>query len=93
MHPTVNLVALIIDALIDCSRRGNIVLDPFGGSGSTLIAAQVTGCAARLIELDLVYCDTIIRRFACFSGKQAILTENGQTFDEVSRLRSARGAD
>src|SRR3954451_532130 len=57
MHPTVKPVALIADAIKDCSRRGETVLDPFGGSGSTLIAAEKTGRYARLVEFDPIYCD------------------------------------
>ena len=93
MHPTVKPVAMIADALRDCSRRNDIVLDPFGGSGSTLVAAQITGRLARLIELDPAYCDTIIRRFAKLTGKQAILTGSGETFEEVALRRSGRGHD
>jgi len=83
MHPTVKPVAMIADALRDCSRRGEIVLDAFGGSGSTLIAAEKTGRVARLIEYDPVYCDTIIRRWEAFTGKRATLLSSGETFEEV----------
>ena len=61
MHPTVKPVALVADAIRDCSRRGELVLDPFGGSGTTLIAAQKTGRRARLIEYDPAYCDQALR--------------------------------
>jgi DNA modification methylase len=71
MHPTVKPVAMIADALRDCSHRGDIVLDNFGGSGSTAIAAEKCGRIARLIEFDPAYCDTIVRRFETFSGKVA----------------------
>lgn len=84
MHPTVKPVALIADALRDCSRRGEIVLDGFGGSGSTLIAAQKTGRKARLIEYDPIYCDTIIRRWQSYTGKQARLDATGASFEEVA---------
>jgi len=77
MHPTVKPVALIADALKDCSRRGDLVLDPFGGSGTTLIAAQETGRVARLIEFDPLYCDAIVRRFERFTGKEATLATTG----------------
>lgn len=87
MHPTVKPVALVADAIRDCSRRGDIVLDPFAGSGTTLIAAQMTGRAARLIEYDPYYCDTIIRRFEAFTGKAAVLAESGETFEAVSESR------
>lgn len=63
MHPTVKQTRLVADAIQDCSRRGDLVLDPFGGSGTTLIAAEKTGRSARLIEYDPAYCDTILRRF------------------------------
>ena len=71
MHPTVKPVAMVADALRDCSKRKQIVLDPFGGSGTTLIAAQKTGRRAYLIELDPLYCDTIVRRWEAFTGKKA----------------------
>ncbi|TNE31626.1 MAG: site-specific DNA-methyltransferase, partial [Alphaproteobacteria bacterium] len=87
MHPTVKPVALIADAIRDCSRRGEIVLDGFGGSGSTLIAAEMTGRAARLIEYDPLYCDTIIRRWQAYTGKQAILVSTGASFEAVSEQR------
>lgn len=73
LHPTVKPVAPVADALKDCSHRGDIVLDPFGGSGSTLIAAETCGRSARLLELDPLYCDTIITRWQQLTGQQAIL--------------------
>lgn len=87
MHPTVKPVALIADALRDCSKRGEIVLDGFGGSGSTLIAAQKTGRKARLIEYDPIYCDTIIRRWQSYTGKTARLETTQATFEEVEQER------
>jgi DNA modification methylase len=89
MHPTVKPVALVADAILDCTRRGEIVLDPFGGSGSTLIAAEKTGRVARLIEYDPIYCDTIIRRFERYTGKQAVLQSTGETFEEASDARAS----
>lgn len=83
MHPTVKPVALIADAIKDCPRRGDIILDVFGGSGSTLIAADQCGRVARLIEIDPLYCDTIIRRFERLTGEQARLAETGRTFGNV----------
>ena len=73
MHPTVKPVAMVADALMDCSHRGGIVLDPFGGSGTTMIAAERTGRRARLIELDPLYCDLIVQRWQTFSKKTARL--------------------
>lgn len=84
MHPTVKPVALIADAIRDCSRRGEIVLDCFGGSGSTLIAAEKTGRAARLIEFDPLYCDTIVRRWQNLTGKLAALASDGRQFDDMA---------
>ena len=73
MHPTVKPVALVADAILDVTKRGALVLDPFGGSGSTLIAAEKTGRSARLIEFDPIYCDVIIKRFEAYTGKRAKL--------------------
>nr|WP_082553947.1 DNA methyltransferase [Altererythrobacter sp. Root672] len=92
MHPTVKPVALVADALKDCSRRGDIVLDPFAGSGTTLIAAHETGRTAHVIELDPLYCDTIIRRFETFTGQQAALAATGASFDDVAAERLQGGA-
>ena len=87
MHPTVKPVALIADAIRDCSRRGEVVLDGFGGSGSTLIAAERTGRNARLIEYDPLYCDTIIRRWEALTGKPAKLAATGEAFEDVAEER------
>ena len=81
MHPTVKPVEMIADAIRDCSRRGEVVLDCFGGSGSTLIAAEKTGRRARIIEFDPLYCDTIIRRWEQYTGKQAVLESSRVTID------------
>lgn len=89
MHPTVKPVALIADAIRDCSRRGEIILDAFGGSGSTLIAADKTGRSARLVEYDPLYCDTIIRRWEGLTGKRAKLASTGAWFEDVADERSA----
>jgi DNA modification methylase len=82
MHPTVKPVALIVDAIADCSRRGEIVLDCFAGSGSTLIAAEKTGRRARVIEYDPLYCDTIVRRWERYTGKQARDPVTGASFED-----------
>ena len=73
MHPTVKPVALVADAIKDCSRRGEIVLDGFAGSGSTLIAAEKTGRVGRVVEYDPAYCDTILRRYQAYTGRQPVL--------------------
>ena len=83
MHPTVKPVAMVADAIRDCSKRGDIVLDGFGGSGTTLIAAEICGRAARLIEFDPHYCDVIVRRFERLIGKPAVLQATGALFDDV----------
>jgi DNA methylase len=74
----------VADAIKDCSRRGAIVLDPFGGSGTTLIAAQKSGRLARLIEYDPAYCDVVIQRFETVTGASAILASTRQTFEDVA---------
>jgi DNA modification methylase len=89
MHPTVKPVASVAEAIKDCSRRGEIVLDPFGGSGTTLIAAEKTGRLARLIEFDPAYCDTIVRRFERVTGKQATCVASGTSFEEIAQERAA----
>ena len=89
MHPTVKPVALVADAIRDCSKRGNLVLDPFCGSGTILIAAEKTGRRARAIEIDPAYVDVAIRRWETYTGKIARLTPLGQTFDEISDARSS----
>ena len=71
-HPTMKPVELVERAIRNSSRPGNVVLDPFGGSGTTLIAAEKSGRVARLIELDPKYVDVIVRRWEEFTGQQAI---------------------
>ncbi|MFN3667899.1 MAG: DNA-methyltransferase [Brevundimonas sp.] len=87
MHPTVKPVAMVADAIRDCSKRSDIVLDGFGGSGTTLVAAEVCGRAARVIEFDPHYCDVIIRRYERLTGRQATLADSGALFDDVGQLR------
>lgn len=91
MHPTVKPTAMVMDALKDCSNRGGIVLDPFAGSGTTMIAAERTGRRASLMEIDPLYCDTIIRRWQAFTGKTARLAETDETFEEVKARRLQAG--
>lgn len=87
LHPTVKPVAMVADAIKDCSRRGGIILDPFCGSGTILIAAQKTGRRARAIELDPIYCDTSIRRWQAFAKDDAVLVATGETFDQCTERR------
>ena len=77
MHPTVKPVAMIADAIKDVSRRGSVVLDLFGGSGSTLVAAHKTGRRARLCELDPLYCDRILQRWETFAKDEPNLSPVG----------------
>jgi DNA modification methylase len=96
MHPTVKPVPMIVDAIKDTSRRGDIVLDAFGGSGSTLIAAEKSRRRARLIELEPRYCEVTIRRWQQLRGEQAVLASTGETFasGETRRAREpGRAAD
>ena len=86
LHPTVKPVAMIADAIKDVSRRGGVVLDLFGGSGSTLIAAHKTGRRARLCELDPIYCDRILSRWETFARDDAELIACG-----LSPRRSSGG--
>lgn len=85
MHPTVKPVAMIADALKDCSRKGGIVLDCFAGSGTTLIAAEQTGRRARLIELDPVYVDVTIRRWEADTSGKAFLEQDGRSFTQIEK--------
>ncbi len=87
MHPTVKPVAMVMDAIKDCSLRGGIVLDAFGGSGTTLIAAHKTRRRGYLLELDPVYVDVTIRRWEKLTGEAARHAETGQTFTELSAER------
>ena len=89
MHPTSKSVAMLADAIRDASHRGDIVLDGFLGSGSTLIAAERTGRVCFGIELDPLYVDVIVRRWEKATGKMAVLRATGETFDAVAERRSA----
>ena len=89
LHPTMKPVALVERAIRNSSRRGDLVFDPFGGSGTTLIAAETTGRRAALLELDPRYVDVIVRRWQQFTGKEAILEGGEQTFDALKSQREA----
>ncbi len=88
LHPTVKPVALVADAIRDVTRRGQIVLDGFGGSGTTLIAADRCGRIARLVELDPAYCDVICRRYAALTGNEPLLEASGENFSGIATRRS-----
>ena len=89
MHPTVKPTALVADAIKDCSRRGGLVLDPFCGSGTILIAAERTGRKARALEIDSHYVDVAVRRWQAYAGKPAILAGSGNTFEATEDQRTA----
>ena len=84
LHPTMKPVELVERAIRNSSRPGDVVLDPFGGSGTTLIAAEKSGRVARLIELDPKYCDVIVRRWQDWTGQQATREADGLTFDQAA---------
>jgi DNA modification methylase len=87
LHPTMKPVALIEQSLVNSSREQELVLDPFGGSGSTLIACQKTQRRAHLIEIDPLYVDVIVRRWQEFTGREAVLEADGRTFASVAEER------
>jgi len=86
-HPTEKPISVPERAITHSSKSGHIVLDLFGGSGSTLITCEKTGRKARLMELDPKYCDVIVQRWQDFTGKQATLENDGRTFDKISGER------
>ena len=88
LHPTVKPVAMVADAIRDCSHRKAIVLDAFVGSGTTLIAAEKTGRRCYGIEIDPAYCDVTIRRLRAACGLDAVLEATGQGFAEVGAERA-----
>lgn len=91
-HPTVKPVAMIADAIRDCSKRGDLILDPFAGSGTILLAAERTGRRAAAIELDPHYVDTAVRRWQQATGESATLAGTGESFDDVAAGRAGERA-
>jgi hypothetical protein len=85
LHPTVKPTALVADALLDCSARGDLVLDSFLGSGTTLLAAERTGRTCYGIELDPIYVDTSISRWQRHTGDHAVHAVSGKRFEEVAQ--------
>ena len=82
-------MALVERAVLNSSRRGDTVLDPFAGSGTTLVACEKAGRIARLIELEPCYCDVIITRWQELTGREAVHGLSGETFTQLSEMRSA----
>jgi DNA modification methylase len=87
MHPTVKPIVMVADAILDCSARGEIVLDAFLGSGTTLMAAERVGRICCGIEIDPKYVDVAVRRWQKYTGEAAIHAETGKRFDEIARER------
>jgi len=90
LHPTVKPVALVADAILDASARGDVILDSFLGSGTTIIAAERTGRLCYGLELDPLYVDTIVRRWQAFTGQQARHGMSGKSFDELEKVAAKR---
>jgi DNA modification methylase len=88
-HPTVKPTVMLEDALLDLTNRGDLVVDPFLGSGSTLMAAEATGRACRGVELDPLYVDVIIRRYEAAASDPAVLVETGETLQALGVRREA----
>ena len=93
MHPTVKPAAMIKDAIMDSSNRGDIILDPFLGSGTTLIAAQQSGRRGYGMELDPLYVDTAIRRWEALTGQTAIHEQTGLNLLELAQARAEGGSN
>jgi DNA modification methylase len=87
-HPTVKPTAMLEDALLDLTNRGDIVVDPFLGSGSTLIAAENTGRVCRGVELDPLYMGVVVRRYEAATGCPAVLIETSETFQALAARRA-----
>jgi DNA modification methylase len=83
LHPTVKPVAMIADAILDCSARGDIVLDNFAGVGSTILAAEKVGRVCCAIEIDPLYVDTAVRRWEKHTGERAVSAATGEYFDQA----------
>ena len=90
-HPTVKPVALVADAIKDCTKRDDIVLDPFCGSGTTILAAEKVGRRARCLEIDCTYVDLAVRRWQSATKKDAVHAVTGRVFEEVAEERSDEG--
>jgi DNA modification methylase len=92
LHPTMKPVALIERAIHNSSRRGDVVLDPFAGSGTTMIACEKTSRKGRLMELDPQYVDCAVRRWQLWTGKAAVLDGDGRSFDQMAAERLKQAA-
>lgn len=88
LHPTVKPVAMVADAIKDVTRRGDLVLDSFAGSGTTILAAENTGRRCYAIELDPAYVDVAIRRWQTYTGAQAVHADSGSSFEQIAEARA-----
>ena len=88
LHPTVKPVELVADAILDCTARGDIVLDPFLGSGTTVVAAERTGRTCYGMEISPIYADTIVRRWQKFTGQDALNAVTGTTFAATEEAKN-----
>lgn len=93
LHPTVKPTSLVSDAIRDCSKRGDLVLDAFAGSGTTIVAAERTGRRAVAMELDPLYVDLAIRRWECIIGGTAMLGSDGRSFAQVAAERAVSASE
>ena len=93
LHPTMKPVGLVERAIKNSSKRRDTVLDPFAGSGTTLMAAEACGRRAALVELDPAYCDVILRRWQDGTGESATLEDTGQSFEEIAAERTGADAE
>jgi DNA modification methylase len=91
-HPSAKPVSLVADAIKDCTRRGDIVLDTFAGSGTTIMAAERVGRHARAVEIEPRFVDVAIRRWQAFTGRDAHHAATGASFDEIERNSTAGGS-
>ena len=93
LHPTVKPIALVMDAIKDCTRRGDIILDTFCGSGTTILAAERVGRKARTLEIEPRFVDVAIRRWQTFARRDAIQADTGLSFDEIAAQRAVPTSD
>ena len=92
LHPTIKPAQMIVDAILDCTSRSDIVLDPFLGSGTSVIAAERTGRVCFGIELEPHYVDTVVRRWQVFTGQRAVQESTGRSFNEIEEEKNERRA-
>jgi DNA modification methylase len=92
-HPTVKPVALVADAMRDCTRRRDVVLDTFSGSGTVIMAAERIGRRAHAMEIDPRYVDVAIRRWQAFTWKDAVDSETCRTFDQLQAERTGAAGE